>query len=776
MNTIPNFRGIWAVRPTVSFILNGWGYNQKTLGLDTGIESNSAINKFVSFPIQVGDNVGNAIKSWRKVVFGIDTVLGITEKNSMWGWGSRRNIWNGIETTSVSPVKVTTEDDWLDFSFAQAQSNLSTVLGIKTNGTLWTWGANNFGQLGLGDTIYRSSPVQIGAFDDWIAASTTSVFSTTSDSTFAHSVAIRGSGGSGSLWAWGNNVVGGLGIGTTANTSSPVQVGSLNTWKKVYACGLSTFAIRDNGSLWAWGNNIVGILGLGNTTSRSAPVQVGALTDWVKVRSTGGVLGGSTVGLRSNGTLWAWGDSSGTVSIFTIQQGFLGTNPALPNPTSPVQVGSQTDWSDFEIFDARNSDPTIMALKTNGTLWVWGSNYDGLLARAATVLAPFNQIGALSWTHIATAPISSFGIRSNGSLWAWGRNSAGILGRSTTFVPSPVSVGSLTGWIDVSVGEDHVLARRSTISGATSGSLWSWGDNISGQLGHNHRTDLSSPVQVGTATDWAFISTGYQFSAAIKTNGTLWMWGENNSGRLGLRDIIDRSIPVQVGSGTTGPWKKIDCTQNSAIGIQQNGTIWAWGSGSNGRLGLGNTINYSSPVQIGSLTGWENVACGEDHVIARRNDGTLWGWGRNTEGQLGLGFSTWDMSSPVQIGANTDWLKINASSRTSSAIKTDNTLWGWGRNDYSAIDNSSTKRSSPVQIGTSAGWTAAALGQGHLIALTITGTMWSRGLASWGQLGVGEFPILVQGLTNPTQIPGITASSLAENTLRSCMKGFLKRM
>jgi alpha-tubulin suppressor-like RCC1 family protein len=314
------------------------------------------------------------ISNWRKVILGAETVLGITDQNTMWGWGSRHLIWTGTETNSVSPVRVTTADDWLDFSFAQ-NSSVSTVLGIKTNGTLWAWGENARGQLGLGDTTDRSSPVQVGASGGWIAVST----SNNNSSLEGQTLAIQGTGGSGSLWAWGQNSSGELGIGNTANQSTPVRVGLLNTWAKVYSCGPCSFAIRNNRTLWSWGSNSLGVLGFGGT-SRSSPVQVGALTDWVKVRSDSG----STIGLRSNGTLWGWGTNFGTVGIgLNAVNGFIGINPALVFASSPVQIGSATDWSDFELFTT-GSDPTILALRTTGTLWVWGSNSQGLLTRVGT--------------------------------------------------------------------------------------------------------------------------------------------------------------------------------------------------------------------------------------------------------------------------------------------------------------------------------------------------------------------------------------------------------
>ena len=141
--------------------------------------------------------------------------------------------------------------------------------------------------------------------------------------------------------------------------------------------------------------------------------------------------------------------------------------------------------------------------------------------------------------------------------------------------------------------------------------------------------------------------------AAIKTDGTLWAWGLNTDGQLGLNNIAHRSSPVQVGSLTD--WKLVAAGSYFAVAIKTDGTLWSWGRGTAiaplgaGALGLGNTAHRSSPVQVGSLTDWKQVSAGAYHTRAIKTDGTLWTWGDNTSGQLGLG-NTIHRSSPVQVG------------------------------------------------------------------------------------------------------------------------------
>ena len=172
-------------------------------------------------------------------------------------------------------------------------------------------------------------------------------------------------------------------------------------------------------------------------------------------------------------------------------------------------------------------------------------------------------------------------------------------------------VGALTNWKTVSVGTNSFLAIK------TDGTLWGWGYNANdGQLGFGNRTNYSSPKQVGTLTNWAKVVFGtYQSNTfAIKTDGTLWAWGYNYKGVLGLGNTTYYSSPVQVGTLTN--WASVSSGGIHTLAIKSDGTLWGWGAGTYDDLGLGNATNYSSPKQIGSLTNWQQVSCGYENTNA----------------------------------------------------------------------------------------------------------------------------------------------------------------
>jgi len=333
------------------------------------------------------------------------------------------------------------------------------------------------------------------------------------------------------------------------------------------------------------GENSSGDLALGNTTKYSSPKQVGSLTNWASINANSG--GGHVVSTKTDNTLWAWGLNSSGQLGFGNRTGY----------SSPKQIGTLTNWK-----YASGGTATTVAIKTDGTLWSWGSG----------------MLGGLG------------------------------LGNTTSY-SSPKQVGALTNWLKISVG-----INGSSLAIKTDGTLWSWGQNTSGQLGLGDTVNRSSPVQVGTLTNWKEVSSASASVMAIKTDGTLWAWGDNNSGQLGLGDSgsgTQRSSPVQVGTLTN--WLKVAGGYYNVLAIKTDGTLWAWGRNVNGQLGLGDTSNRSSPVQVGVLTNWAEAA-GGFHSIVVKTDGTIWGWGLNSNGQLGLNNIT-SYSSPKQIGALTTW-------------------------------------------------------------------------------------------------------------------------
>ena len=331
-----------------------------------------------------------------------------------------------------------------------------------------------------------------------------------------------------------------------------------------------------------------------------------------------------------------------------------------------------------------------------------------------------------------------------GSLWLWGYNTQGVLGDGSSIVhrSSPIqTVSGGTNWRLVSCGAYHNLAIK------TDGTLWTWGNNNSGQLGDGASiTNRSSPIQtVSGGTNWKQVAGGFEYSAAIKTNGALWLWGNNNFGQLGNNASgTNQSSPVQtVAAGTN--WKLVACGRYHTTAIKTDGTLWTWGGAGTpfnvGQLGDNTTVNKSSPVQtIAGGTNWKLVACGNFHTTAIKTDGTLWLWGENQWGHLGDNTLT-KKSSPIQtVSGGTNWRQVAGNSANTMGIKTDGTLWLWGQNAYGVLgDNTAVNKSSPVQtIAGGTNWKQVAGSNLQVTAIKTDGTLWTWGRNDTGQLGVNN--------------------------------------
>ena len=365
------------------------------------------------------------------------------------GSGILGNIGGGGTTDISSPVQtVAYGANWKSISQTKKVTgssvttrNTEHAVALKNDGTLWTWGGNAYGSLGDNTTVSKSSPIQtVTGGTNWRQASSG-----------IHSGAIKTDG---TLWLWGRNASGQLGDNTTVNKSSPVQAVTFGTnWKQI-SCGYSVSAgIKNDGTLWTWGNNANGQLGDNTTVSKSSPVQAVTLgTNWKYVEA-----GNATAAIKNDGSLWLWGDNT---------FGQLGDN-TVNNRSSPIQtITGGNNWKQISV----SSYYRCGAIKTDGTLWMWGGN---------TSLASSSQ---------------------------------GTLGDNTTVnKSSPVqTICGGNNWQQVSVGATATFALK------TDGSIWAWGAN-SGQLGDNTTVDRSSPVQIFNAEKtWKFVSGGYVSAFFIK--------------------------------------------------------------------------------------------------------------------------------------------------------------------------------------------------------------------------------------------------------------------
>jgi len=351
----------------------------------------------------------------------------------------------------------------------------------------------------------------------------------------------------------------------------------------------------DSASMFAWGKNTQGMLGLGDALDRSSPVQVGDLEDWAD--SAGGEK--HNIFLKTDGTVWGSGNGGDGRNLSETKTSY----------SSPVQMTNDSgDWTKIACMESFSmlikDDGTLW--NVGGAVGNRGSVGDGTTVIKSSPIQlgvgkTFKEVAGGQWHGVA--------ITESGQAWSWGYNSYGQLGQGTTHEwPTPglssiVQIGSASDWTKVTCGP------MSTALVNSSGELWFCGQNATGVGGLDNETNVSSLTQeAGGRTDWADVRIGSAYNAlALTTGGTLFSCGNGGYGVGGRSNTTNVSVFTQIGSLTT--WASIGANKQWTVGATKtDGTLWLWGNSALGQLGDGQaTVNRSSPVQLGSDTGWATL-------------------------------------------------------------------------------------------------------------------------------------------------------------------------
>lgn len=340
-----------------------------------------------------------------------------------------------------------------------------------------------------------------------------------------------------------------------------------------HSCGIMT-----DGTIWCWGRGPLDLENPGDRITTETPIQFGSDSDWVELS----VAGDNHCGLKTDGSAWCWGNNSG---------GQLGDGTSSSSYV-PVEPISELDWN--YIGATRSS---TCGIKEDDTLWCWGSNYEGKLGIGSQELwydTP-QQVGdSGDWLMVSAGDGHACGIRTDNTLWCWGSNEQGRLGQGNQDEEDsslvPVQVGTDSDWVDLSVGEHSCAIREN-------GSLWCWGDNHGGQLGDGTTEDRSLPVRTVAEAQWIEIAVSHRHSCGIQDDGSLWCWGRNTYGQLGTpEDGLQYAEPTRVDidrefvTVATGP--ENTCT------VTDQGALYCWGSNDHGQVGDGTTEERLSPSRV----------------------------------------------------------------------------------------------------------------------------------------------------------------------------------
>jgi alpha-tubulin suppressor-like RCC1 family protein/putative cell wall-binding protein len=683
-------------------------------------------------------------------------------------------------------------------SFTAVRAAYSHSLALRSDGTVWAWGNNQYGQLGEGSKISSAYPVQVQGLSQVIGISTA----------HNHAVALKSDG---TVWTWGMHQYGSHDqIDTT-----PIRVKELENIRAVSAGYGYTLALKDDGTVWGWGYNFNGNLGNGKKTNSYVPVQADGLTDVVHISANAN----RSYAVRADGTVLGWGNNS--------RKEIVDSDVSVLD--RPIQIPGLT-----EITSIADGNDTL-ALRRDGTVFLWGEfvNFGGNSIRIPyptqiSGLSEVRQIGVSAVTN------QFFIIKNDLSLWSW--SSFTKEGENVRW-GNPNQVTSMGSVLDAATGYGNFLAI------AENGEVWAWGNNYEGTLGDGTKIERKDPIKtlVNTAPNAPqFIQLAYsnqekayfespnllilEFSHRIEKTSVnpenIKLIDENGnpvsitihlkdptkvqvtpnikllpgeSYTLKLSNLVDAyglmmkepaektftvslSPYVRKSNLSAGMQHSLSLIYSTVLGWGDNshgqlgmtgsstlpkkivglenvsyisaggyhnlaikaGEVWSWGLNDEGQLGYNSLKDSRAPQRVPELSGFVEVAAGDKHSLGLKEDGTVWAWGLNDLGQLGEG-TTINQLKPVQVKDLEHIIGIAAGGRHSLAIKVDGTVWAWGDNQFGQLGNEGVFDFSPIPVKVAElnEITQVSAGYEHSLALKADGTVYAWGYNKVGQLGDG---------------------------------------
>lgn len=793
----------------------GFGLNQSAaLGAETNDFPAYSTNRFISYRI-------GAESDWRWIESMGDsngTTFAIRENGGLWAWGNNSSgqLGDGTGASRKTPARIAPDQTWRSVS-----ARAGSVFAVRSDGTLWAWGRNEPGSgalgIGRGRAGVQFSPVQVGTNANWrlVQASLGSVLVVTNQEQFSVTnsngvvtnittnvvrtfavgrggAGLRGAGETGEIWGWGSALVsanfnGPNLIGVPTNFV-PVRVGTKANWRQlVFAHDPFALQAEEEGAgLTLWKYNVTGDFEA--FPSATNPAHLGWKTLRGAQTGEGTNARGHVVGVKTNGTLWAWGDNrQGQVDPQ------LNAQAIQEDPWQITGIDGVEDdgWSEVAAGPGHS-----LALTKAGQVFTWGSlgfTPPGVQRIPVRVKWPAQATEPFVWKWALAGADFSMATDQDGTLYGWGVTGMANPSLAVARTPRPLDAEtnhanpswSSTGWT-----QGVAVIGRSVAAIQASQDMKIWGDSEETEyqapwwnplrVEEGIRDLGTSWIQVagsrgllgsGTNTNVGAVSTG--FGLAVKADGSLWSWGDNSFGQLGDGTQIPKDTPQRIGNERG--WTGVAAGGRQALAFRRDGSLWGWGANSNGELGLTTpvvtvsnlfsggtndtnatnarprvyagrvqttTVLLASNVQAPRLIlgrGWgvQEVSAGASHTLFLRNDQSLWAMGANDFGQLGLGsvFRP-NPSTNAEGGSNlsaSNWIRTSTVTKVVTNINF--APWRVETNTDILLDQAWIYR--PQRVGQKT-WKAVSAGERHSLAVRTDGTLWAWGDNSSAQLGIGN--------------------------------------
>jgi alpha-tubulin suppressor-like RCC1 family protein len=739
-----------------------WGTNDKgQLAIST-----STTKKTTPFEL-----TESTLSSIEEVAAGESHCLALDKNGYVWAWGYNKYGQTGNGTASstnvITPVKVLkgaqenpdSGETYLSGIIAIAAGQYHS-LALDKDGYVYSWGYNKYGQIGDGtssSSVYATTPVKVLRGEQ---AGTTYLSNIKYVATgYGHNLAVDGTG---LVYAWGYNNYGQIGNNTSSSTTyaTTPKKSSISSVKEVAAGQYHSLALKTDGTVWAWGYDKYGQLGIGSTSNKTAPVAVVVTNMAHKITAISAGYNHS-LALDQDGIVWGWGDNAkgqvgdgkdetyqdepvtltspnGVVSVIAAganhnlaisssNSTLKITTTSLANATVnktydavKITASGGTKPYTFEIWPDYDGDAVNAVLDiTQPTSSSVYCTLKGTFTTATTykfIIQVTDDKDSMDMQYL-TIKVTSSGTGEPGYVWDWGYNKYGQLGDgSTTDVDSPQGLNAddiddfpsdFENIISMAGGESYSLALDEA------GNVWAWGYNGKGQLGNGSSStsaytkvpeQIEEDVDGNSFGDIEKIAAGSSHGLALDGDGNVWAWGYNKDGQLGDASKVDEHAPVKLDLDNI---KEIAAGYYHSLALDADGNVWAWGDNSKGQLGDDSQTDRTEPVQVNGLTGVKYIAAGAYHSLAVDSNGQVWAWGDNSHGQLGINENPDDtdlVTEPEEVYSTTmkdTIIGIAAGQYHSLALDENNYVWAWGEDSDGQLGiGSTTDKYAPNKVKT----------------------------------------------------------------------------